>query len=533
MAESKRVKESHIKLAINKRMESFELNKSHTIRSILEHPFHKIILDHLVVNDKVILEPGSVRSRVDEIMEGWTRKHRMVPNVPDVWHCQYWPLDYIFDEAFSGIMQPIEFLELFGMVSDLPIGKAAGLSVLIKTVHKILSKILSNRILLACSVHEILHGDNFSVLKSTTTQTLIFAIGSVVEDALEKNRELWLILQNMRKAYDSVGWEHLKKCLVRIKMSGRAKSHAGFSTFFAAGAFVDNTIWVGSSQTATQHILNIANEFFRINDISINNNKTVAIPINSRISNLSLFISGSPIFIAKKGKSHQYLGIFLSIDGFSKPSLAKAHSDVHFFSNLVLKKAVSDKQFLYLVSAVLQPIVSYRMQFSFVPVSVCDKWDALIRKGGSLASSFWFHNGVPISTVLGEFLFFKYLPSLQCYGIAFVDQLQDCHGDIFNWYTFKRWKKLDPRGPVPEWFGHSVAFLSGVPSSPLALSGVGPVNICGSDDFVSVCDHLSWVGTDSLSVYTDGLVKNLGMTGCKARAAAFFEDINLGLGVCV
>ncbi|KAG9288543.1 hypothetical protein G9A89_006039 [Geosiphon pyriformis] len=123
MAELKRVEKSQIKLAIYKRMESFELNKSHTIWSVLERPSHKVILDHLVVDDELVMESGPVRSRVDEIIEGWTKKHRVVPNVSN-----YWPLDYIFDEAFSGVMQPIEFLELFGMVSDLPVGKAAGLS---------------------------------------------------------------------------------------------------------------------------------------------------------------------------------------------------------------------------------------------------------------------------------------------------------------------------------------------------------------------------------------------------------------------
>ncbi|KAG9294403.1 hypothetical protein G9A89_001908 [Geosiphon pyriformis] len=678
MAESRNVEESQIKSAIEKRMESFELNKSHTIQSILECLFCKVILDHLVVDDELILEPGPVRSRVDDIMEGWTRKHRVVPNVSDMWHYQYWPLDYVFDEAFSGVMQPIKFLELFGVVSDLPISKAAGLLALIKTARKILSKILSDRILLAYSTHDILCGDNFSVLKSTTTQTPIFAISLVMEDALEKNRELWLVLQNMRKAYDSVGWEHLERCLVKIKMcgkfifffgnihrnrtnqiitdfgltddysvhdglnqgevfspllwcifydpllykvkhqesvcrykfnfhfisrSGHAESQAGFSTFFAAEAFA-----------TTQHILNVVSEFFRINDISINNDKTVAIPINARISNLSLFISGSPISVTKKGKFHWYLGIFLSTDGLSKPSLAKAHSDVRFFSNLVLKKAVSDKQFLYLVLTVLQPIVSYRMQFSFVLVSVCNKWDALIRKdlklksglllnfpsdtihhpsfyglkffsqcqseskiaslisfanfcgilgqlfshrshnlqvlcwhpiyllsssahicvsvsnnflsgmvcillecnlslGGFLTSSFRFHDGVPMSAILDKSLFLKYLSSLRHYGIAF--------------------RKLDPCGLVPEWFGCSVAFLSGVPPFLLALSSVGLADICGFDGFVSVCDRLSQVGTDSLSVYTDGSVKNLGMTGCRAGAAAFFEDIDLGLGVCV
>ncbi|KAG9301419.1 hypothetical protein G9A89_018091 [Geosiphon pyriformis] len=333
--------------------------------------------------------------------------------------------------------------------------------------------------------------------------------------------------------------------------SGHVESQAGLSSYFATGAFVDDTIWVGSSQSATQHILNVASEFFWINDISINNNKTVAIPINCKVGNPALFISGSPISVAKKGESHQYLDIFLSTEGLSKPSLAKAHLDIRFFTNLVLKKAISDKQFLYLVSAVFQPIISYKTQFSFVPIGICNKWDAMICKdlklksglllnfpsdsihhpsfyglrsflqiqsegkvaslinfanfgrivgrlfshrshdlqvlcwcfihplsspvrihvstsnnflaglvcvlyncklslGGSSPNSFRANSGMPMSTVLGKSVFSRCLPSLRWYGVAFVDQLRDYYGTVFDWFTFKQWKKLDPRGPIPE-----------------------------------------------------------------------------------
>ncbi|KAG9288470.1 hypothetical protein G9A89_015676 [Geosiphon pyriformis] len=318
-----------------------------------------------------------------------------------------------------------------------------------------------------------------------------------------------------------------------VSGSGRIESQTGLFSFFTVEVFVNDTIWVNSSQAVTQHILDIASKFFQINNISINNNKTVAILINSKVSTLSLFISGSPIFVAYREESHWYLGIFLSTEGFSKPSLAKTHLDVHFFINLVLKKAVLDKQFLYLVLVVLYPIVSYRMQFSFVPIDVCNKWDALIHKGlklksgllldfpdniihylffyglksflqcqfeskvallisfanskgilsrlfshrfhdlqvlywcpiyplsspahirvsafnnflsdmvyilldcnlsldSPLADSFQLYDGIPISTVLGKSLFCKFLPSLWCYDIVFVDQLHDHHGDVFD-----------------------------------------------------------------------------------------------------
>ncbi|KAG9300819.1 hypothetical protein G9A89_003168 [Geosiphon pyriformis] len=721
LSESNRAKESQIKLAIDKRIESFELNKGHTVCSVLERLFCKVVLDHLVVGNKLVLDSALVKSKVDEIMEDWTRKRRMVLDINDEWSCQYCSLGYVFDEAFSDVMGLIDFDELFGVVSNLPDSKAAGLLgisnelwkhswvsmipkpyewegvftntcpiALIEMARKILFKILSDRIFLACSTHNVLYGDNFSVLKGMMTQSPIFAVGLVVENALEKNRELWLVLQDIRKAYDS-------KCLVRIKMcnrfirffgsiykgctnrvmtdfgltdgywvhdnldqgevffsllwhifydpllcevkhqesmceyrlifhfvskSGRVKLQAGLSSCFAAGVFVDNTIWVGSSQSTTQHILDVTSEFFQINDISIKNNKTVAIPINCRVGNTALFISGSPISVAKKGESHQYLGIFLLTEGLSRPSLAKAHSDVRFFTNLVLKKAISDKQFLYLVSVVLQSIISYRTQFSFVPISICNKWDAMIYKdlklksglplnfpsdsihhpffyglkfflqiqfegkvaslinfansggivgclffhrsydlqvlcwrpihllnspvcirvsasnnflagvvhvlyncklslGGFFTNSFYVNSRMPMSTVLDESVFSRCLPSLQRYDVAFVDQICDHH---------------DPHGPIPEWFKLSAMFFAGKDFSLARISvfaNMSSLDILGSSGFVSICDCLLWINAKVLSVYTNGLLRNLGTVGCKAGAVAFFENIGISLGVGV
>ncbi|KAG9297129.1 hypothetical protein G9A89_019410 [Geosiphon pyriformis] len=121
-------KEANIRSAIDRRMESFEINKSYAIRSVLEHPFYKVVLNHLVVDSELVLEPNQVISKVDVIMEGWTRKHWVVDDMSSDWCYQYRPLEYVFDEAFSKIMCPIGFNELFGVVSVLSDGKAAGLS---------------------------------------------------------------------------------------------------------------------------------------------------------------------------------------------------------------------------------------------------------------------------------------------------------------------------------------------------------------------------------------------------------------------
>ncbi|KAG9303975.1 hypothetical protein G9A89_005885 [Geosiphon pyriformis] len=122
LLESKRAEKSHIRAAIDKRMESFESNKGHTIRSVLERPFCKVVLDHLVVGDELILEPSSVKARVDGIMEGWTRKRK-----------------------------------LFSVVSGLPEGKTAGLSGILNELWKHCDRSILDMLLVllnSCLIHE-------------------------------------------------------------------------------------------------------------------------------------------------------------------------------------------------------------------------------------------------------------------------------------------------------------------------------------------------------------------------------------------
>ncbi|KAG9304382.1 hypothetical protein G9A89_019944 [Geosiphon pyriformis] len=601
LSESKRTKESQIRSAIEKKMESFVSNKSHIIRSVLERSFHKVVLDYLVIGDELILEPDPIKFKVDKIMEDWTRKCGMVLDILENWSRQYWPLNHVFDSAFSDVMSCVGFDELFGVVSNLPDSKATGLLgisnelwkhcnilvlgmllvlinsclsgesvprvwkeawegifmntcpiVLIETAWKILSKIFFDRIFLACNKFDILHENNFS--------SPIFAIGLVVEDALEKNWELWLVLQDMRKAYDL-------KSLIRIKMyskfiwffggihgghtnwiitnfgltdgycvhdgldqrevfslllwhifydpllcevkrqesvcgyrlnshfvakTGHVKSQAGSTSFFAVGAFMDDTIWIGSNQVATQYILNIASEFFQINDISINNDKTVAISINCRVVNPSLLISGAPILVAKKGEPYHYLGIFLSTESLSQPSLAKAHSD--------------------------------QIQAECKSASVV----SFANSGGILGCLF-LHRSYELQVLswhpIHPLVFLAYLKiSLTNNFLAGVIHIfRDCS------------LSLSDAGPSAFWFHDGTPMFLVLASSvqnPL-LGNADVSSILNSIEFGLVHDHLSGLSAGCISVYTDGSLSGLGSVNIRSGAAVFFDDINIGMGVKV
>ncbi|KAG9286341.1 hypothetical protein G9A89_014507 [Geosiphon pyriformis] len=637
--ESRVAKNTVIRSAIDKCMENFSFDKGGMIRSILERLFCKVVLDYLVIGDEMVLDPIEVKGRVD-------------------------------NNTFFNVMNVICFSELVNVIVGLPDGKVAGLFgitnklwkhcsdnmlkcllsllnscliidgiltntrpiALIETARKILSKLLSDHISSACFRRDVLRGNNFSVLKDTFTQSPVFAV----------------VLQNMHKTYNSVGWQQLEASLKQIKMCdrfvsffgnlyvgrinrvmtdfdlldeysvldsldqekvfssllwrifydlllckvknqehlygyrintnfvakfGKIESSGSQSSFFAAGAFVDNTIWIGNGQALTQHILDIVSKFFEVNDIAINSEKTVAIPINRRVLNMSLRINRLSIPIAKQGEAYRYLGIFLSTDRLFKFSLAKAQSDVRFFFNTVFRKALTDKQFAYLI---------------FVSKSVCLKWDVMLRKGLKskanlscdfpMASVVWFSNAPGI---LGH-LFKHHFLDLQVLGWALLNLLQHpiklkvnpfnnflasvvrifldndislannlscafCGAGLFSVlmilgcsYYFNVVLSLKRFGVA---FGDRLLGKDGLFSKVSAyvdghhlisggLSAVsGGSDFLGSERYLDVRKHLHEFWSNAFVVYTDSSLSYLGTAEVAGRTVAYFSNAEVGIEV--
>jgi hypothetical protein len=80
---------------------------------------------------------------------------------------------------------------------------------LIETGRKLLTRILTSRISKTCSEYDILKGDNFSVLKNMSISAPIQIINFAIEHATKNKKELWLVMQDMKKAYNLVGTNQL------------------------------------------------------------------------------------------------------------------------------------------------------------------------------------------------------------------------------------------------------------------------------------------------------------------------------------
>ena len=66
--------------------------------------------------------------------------------------------------------------------------------------------------------NEMLKGPNFAGLVGSSTESPIHILSMIIEEAKEKNKELWLMLQDMKKAFDSVSLQSLDLALQRIKV---------------------------------------------------------------------------------------------------------------------------------------------------------------------------------------------------------------------------------------------------------------------------------------------------------------------------
>ena len=85
-------------------------------------------------------------------------------------------------------------------------------------------RVLTQRLDKIMVEHNILEGPNYAGLSGNSTASPVHIMNNILEDARQKNNELWILFQDMRKAFDSVGLEMLKKSLERIKLPKNAVS---------------------------------------------------------------------------------------------------------------------------------------------------------------------------------------------------------------------------------------------------------------------------------------------------------------------
>ena len=89
---------------------------------------------------------------------------------------------------------------------------------LLKTLWKCLVKILTNRLSTILYKYQVLKGGNYAGLPGGLYQLPIFTLDSILNDASINKKELWILSQDISKAFDSVSLDMLDLALARLKL---------------------------------------------------------------------------------------------------------------------------------------------------------------------------------------------------------------------------------------------------------------------------------------------------------------------------
>jgi ribonuclease HI len=267
---------------IQKRFKDLQDSPKKMINSILNIKKRSIITDRLCVKSNneidIITDPDQIKSHVKKHFQDWTRKRTPLDiNKNDRWKAQYEPKSTINNEWYQNLSVPITAEEVknnlnkknnfsapgnsnipYILLKKLKTNGIATLTnlfnsilqtgvvpkewkkgniypipkpkewmgdinitrpiTLLETARKLFTSILNNRLADTLTSHQILSDNNWAGLPNGSTQQPIHILNNIIEEAIELKKELWIVSQDISKAFDSVNTNMLTAALHRIKV---------------------------------------------------------------------------------------------------------------------------------------------------------------------------------------------------------------------------------------------------------------------------------------------------------------------------
>ncbi|GBB94985.1 hypothetical protein RclHR1_02460009 [Rhizophagus clarus] len=189
----KAIKEATIKKRIEKRNSMITKNQRKMINSILDKTYSKINLDRICVTtitqEEILLNSKEeVKSEaINTFSSSFRLRNHKFENLSKQWKEIYEPkkdIDLKIYEHLNNKPTEQKWHEMLKTTND----KSALTSILSK--------------------HTILKGPNYAGLPGESISTPLAIINGILEDVCEENKTLWIVSQDMVKAFDSVDQDH-------------------------------------------------------------------------------------------------------------------------------------------------------------------------------------------------------------------------------------------------------------------------------------------------------------------------------------
>src|SRR2546421_11827990 len=118
---------------------------------------------------------------------------------------------------------------------------------------------------------------------------------------------------------------------------------------------MDDTIWIAENQNNMESILSIADDFYLLNNIKVNKEKSKLLAKRSgkekTIPRLQLSFGRETIDItpAIYRESVRILGVWINLAGHRKYVLQQACMEILSMCNIIKRKPITDKQLFYII----------------------------------------------------------------------------------------------------------------------------------------------------------------------------------------
>ncbi|GET63947.1 RNA-directed DNA polymerase from mobile element jockey-like isoform X1 [Rhizophagus irregularis DAOM 181602=DAOM 197198] len=247
---------------------------------------------------------------------------------------------------------------------------------LLEVIRKALVKLFYNRLALLLASYHVLQGGNFAGLPGGSCRDPIITLESIIHDSVVTKQPLWILSQDISKAFDSVDLSMLRFALQRLRLPQNAIQFL-LSLFMSRSnrvitahgptppyrvrigidqdpyrlvspiasctvlsdscsldvleinnlVFMDDSTLISSSKEGMEHMLSITEEFYCLNNTSANHNKYVlatnAVAASRDLSpiafNLSISsLNSTPNIIVTPipmSSSFRFLGVWFNING--------------------------------------------------------------------------------------------------------------------------------------------------------------------------------------------------------------------------
>jgi len=277
-------KKNSVNEAIKRRCEDLEKRQSRMLDSILDRDKRKIIIDKVITKDEnnntvLLTEAEEIKRKTAHHFQNVAGSKNSIKKIPQEWQSSYKPDTNIDKDIFRHSNRPIKIDEWLETVHESSSGSASGPSgityemvkhlhqdvhemiiklinatlkfefipeqwkqgnvypipkphewqcdlnntrpiVLLETMRKLTTKILTKRLSVIIEKHNVLKGPNFAALPHESTYEPIRILDNIINDTKQNKFSCWLLFQDMAKAYDRVNIHMLELALKRIHIPG-------------------------------------------------------------------------------------------------------------------------------------------------------------------------------------------------------------------------------------------------------------------------------------------------------------------------